>query len=182
MLFELCSSGLARSYYFNRDDDVASDLTRSSESGRCFGKRLVLTVASYHIWLLSRTLFLDCSFAMGRCRCCGEIGRTKVGCSCAGGKSHTCRRLIAQPRRCSCCGEFGRTIRGCSCKGGVGSHTCRHLLEDGRPDSPFDQTSAEQDGVNSAEEKSDTDGSSDGSSIIDVNIDAKDASEPVVQQ
>ena len=27
------------------------------------------------------------------CSCCGEVGRTRVGCSCTGGKSHTCLKI-----------------------------------------------------------------------------------------
>ena len=69
------------------------------------------------------------------CACCGEPGRTAVGCSCTGGKSHVCRRTgdpilrakAANPQSkftCACCGEPGRNIAGCSCRGGM-SHRCR---------------------------------------------------------
>jgi len=33
---------------------------------------------------------------MTKCGCCGEPGRTRVGCSCKGGKSHTCRKVLGE--------------------------------------------------------------------------------------
>ena len=32
-------------------------------------------------------------FDMGKCSCCGAMGKTKMGCSCNNGKSHVCQRL-----------------------------------------------------------------------------------------
>ena len=34
-----------------------------------------------------------------RCGCCGQPGRKTTGCSCRGGKSHTCRRLLLAGRQ-----------------------------------------------------------------------------------
>ena len=36
---------------------------------------------------------------MGRCSCCGMLGKTVVGCSCKGGASHLCEKVVEAQRK-----------------------------------------------------------------------------------
>ena len=88
---------------------------------------------------------------LNRCICCDTLGKNISGCSCHGGKSHTCQRETpptadewaamriemkgtSKINWCTCCGEANRTAQGCSCRGGK-SHTCQNLLGK-KPDAP----------------------------------------------